>query len=119
MNYYKRSVTQSIRRGHLQGGGRKKKFLKPKKKKNTIMQKNKHRQPRGKIKGKRKAINTAHRTGVGCEWASAAARLTSGGRGLTPARLGGGGFGGVAVSAVDDGQFHELTFLKVILSVGL
>lgn len=52
MNYYKRSVTQSIRRGHLQGGGRKKKFLKPKKKKNTIMQKNKHRQPRGKIKGK-------------------------------------------------------------------
>lgn len=83
------------------------------------MQKNKQT-AKGEDKGnKRKAINTAHRTGVGCEWTSAAARLTSGGRGLTPARLGGGGFGGVAVSAVDDGQFHELTFLKVILSVGL
>lgn len=83
------------------------------------MQKNKQTaKGEDKREKKHKAINTAHRTGVGCEWASAAAGLTSGGRGLTPG-LGGGGFGGVAVSAVDDGQFHELTLLKVILSVGL
>lgn len=40
---------------------------------------------------------------MGCEWASVVVRFMSGGRGLIFVRLGGGGFGGVAVSVVDDG----------------
>ena len=75
---------------------------------------------KGGEKKKRKDINTAH---TELAWMASGrcprgAGLTSGGR-LTATSLGGGWFGRVAVRSVDNGQFHQLAFLKVILPIWL